>query len=281
MLKWAWTKTYMIKIEWQNYFIIFHSSRKLSNLMTFNYSINNLKVKAQRAVYSRTAGWNAFCAPNTQGSRATPGHSWVLQPQQWGKVTQAGQMVRTDNVLPSVRTEGKMRNSSELCGERMSRARRCCRCPCSLWEPHDRVTPCNQWTVDESPRRTSKFLAEEEPPQDLVSWQELQPVEEPCWRWRPDGLYPLERIHAEEALKELQPVGRTHLGAGCESLVLGGTQCWSMGTVWGKRSSRVKLLWTNHSSPCPISLHHSGRGGGDRRFHKGMKLSQGRRKGER
>lgn len=33
-----------------------------------------------------------------------------------------------------------------------------------------------------------------------------------------------------------------------------------MGTIGGKRSSKVKLLWTNHNSPCLISLNYLGRG---------------------
>lgn len=35
----------MIKKEWENYFIIFYATKKLPNLMTFNYSIKSLKVK--------------------------------------------------------------------------------------------------------------------------------------------------------------------------------------------------------------------------------------------
>ena len=55
--------------------------------------------------------------------------------------------------------------------------------------------------------------------------------------------------------EELQPVGRTHVGEVCgERSAVRGTSHWSRGRVWGGRSSRANVWWTDHSphspSPC-------------------------------
>ncbi|PKU47688.1 ubx domain-containing protein 4 [Limosa lapponica baueri] len=80
------------------------------------------------------------------------------------------------------------------------------------------------------------------------SWQDLwtkDPVlEHVCWQdlWLrggrmleqsvPEGLHPLEGIHAGVVCEELQPVGRTHVGEVCGELSpVGGTPCWSRGRV--------------------------------------------------
>jgi len=48
----------------------------------------------------------------------------------------------------------------------------------------------------------------------------------------PEGLHPVEGTHAGTISQELQPVGRTHIRAGCGELSpVRGTSCWSRGRV--------------------------------------------------
>lgn len=151
--------------------------------MTFNYSIKSLKVKGSECCALKDCRGKCSLCPRHTGlqsdSRAQLSPAVTTGGKPWDRAkSEEGQSAAQQWELRAKCEEQLF----ELCGERMSRGGRWCRCPCSLWEPRGRAgIPCNHWAVDKSPQRTpcwSKLLAEEEPTQELVFWQ---PVEEPCW----------------------------------------------------------------------------------------------------
>lgn len=75
-----------------------------------------------------------------------------------------------------------------------------------------------------------------EPMAEKSFWQELQPVENPCW----SNLFLKDRtLPMLEQFKELQAVGRNHVGAGEQQKEKGATE--------------TNMNWAQH--PFPLPLH--------------------------
>lgn len=99
-----------------------------------------------------------------------------------------------------------------------------------------------------------------------VYWQDLWPMGDPCWSsLLLRGCTLLEGTHTGAGSEELQPLGRTsswrkdcllwegpHIGAVEE--------CEEESFLWGERSGKNSVQWTNCSPCCPSPLHYWGEG---------------------
>jgi len=118
-------------------------------------------------------------------------------------------------------------------------------------------------------------LWREKPRLEQVCWQDLWPRGGPKLKHSvPEGLHPMGMTRAGAVHEELQPVGRTHVGEFRGELSpVGRTP--SSGRVWGRRSSRDNMWWTDFNPHSTSSCT----AGGEEVENWGVKLRLGRREG--